>query len=232
MRIDRRLTLIGIMLVVLSMTMATQYATTKIGYSYSIVHPSMAEIRLIGWDNSSDNVRVLRTASGTNTSGQQDLTIRLGNLTENQNKTYSAAFGIVNEESFPVNISHCIVGTTVGSDYMKVWLHGRPTKKASLDETSVLIWDQGAVSGIGNGSTAWTLAAGNHHSGNLNGTNVDTVFDNNAHVRYTVETSQTWATSGSHDFVWVQISIVIPDGASIADPSGSITFHFEATTIT
>ena len=45
MRLDRRLTLIGIMIIVLSVTMATQYATTKVGYSYSIVHPSNADIR-------------------------------------------------------------------------------------------------------------------------------------------------------------------------------------------
>lgn len=49
MRIDRRLVLIGVMLIVLSMTMATQYAVTKVGYSYSIVHPSDADIRFIAY---------------------------------------------------------------------------------------------------------------------------------------------------------------------------------------
>jgi len=37
-RLDRRLVLIGVMLVVLSMTMATQYATTEVNYSFAIVH--------------------------------------------------------------------------------------------------------------------------------------------------------------------------------------------------
>ena len=54
MRIDRRLTFIGVMLVVLSMTMATQYATTKVSYTFGIVHPSNADIRFVGSDNSSD----------------------------------------------------------------------------------------------------------------------------------------------------------------------------------
>ena len=65
MRLDRRLTLIGIMIIVLSVTMATQYATTKVGYSYSIVHPSNADIRFIGADNSSDGTMVLRVDGAT-----------------------------------------------------------------------------------------------------------------------------------------------------------------------
>ncbi len=56
MRIDRRLMLIGVMLIVLSMTMATQYAVTKVGYSYSIVHPSDADIRFIVYDKAPDNI--------------------------------------------------------------------------------------------------------------------------------------------------------------------------------
>jgi len=232
MRIDRRLTIIGVMLVVLSMTMATQYAVTKVGYTYSIVHPSDADIRFIGFDNSSDAVRVLRTASGTNTSGSLNLEIRLGNLSENQNKTYTAAFGIVNEEKFAVNITHVVLDTDTGVDYMKIWLHGRPNMKAADDETSVLIWDMGAVAGVANGSTAWTLAAGNANAADMNGTNIETDFDDNAHVRYTIEDDQTWATSGDHDFVWIQISVDIPDGASTASATGNLRFYFEATTIT
>lgn len=223
--------LLGVMLVVLSMAMATQYVVTEVGYTYSIVHPSDADIRFIGFDNSSDDVRVLRTASGTNTSGSLNLEIRLGNLSENQNTTYTAAFGIVNEEPFAVNITHVVLDTDTGVDYMKIWLHGRPDMKAADDETSVLIWDMGAVGGIGNGSTAWTLAAGNGHSGNLNGSNVDTVFDNNAHVRYTIE-DDAWGSSGTYDFVWVEISVDIPDGASTASATGNLRFYFESTTLT
>jgi len=77
MRLDRRLTLIGIMIIVLSVTMATQYATTKVGYSYSIVHPSNADIRFIGSDNSSDGTRVLRV-DGDNSSGSRNVKVKLG----------------------------------------------------------------------------------------------------------------------------------------------------------
>lgn len=116
MRLDRRLTLIGIMIIVLSVTMATQYATTKVGYSYSIVHPSNADIRFIGSDNSSDVTRVLRV-DGDNSSGSRNVKVKLGgNWTENYNKTYTAAFGIVNEERFNVTITHINVSTESGSD--------------------------------------------------------------------------------------------------------------------
>jgi hypothetical protein len=77
MRLDRRLTLIGIMIIVLSVTMATQYATTKVGYSYSIVHPSNADIRFIGSDNSSDGTMVLRVDSD-NSSGSRNVKVKLG----------------------------------------------------------------------------------------------------------------------------------------------------------
>jgi len=231
MRIDKRLTLIGIMLVVLSMTTATQYATTKIGYTYSIVHPSNADIRFIGFDNSTDGDRVIRTASGTNNSNELNLVIKLGNWSENQNKTYTAAFGIVNEERFPVNITHVVVDTDTGVDYMKVWLHGKPGYKAADDDTSVLIWDMGAVGGIGNGSTAWQLATGNENAADMNGTNTETDFDDNAHVRYTID-DDVWAKTTVSDFVWVQISVDIPDAADVASQTGNLRFYFEATTLT
>ncbi len=77
MRLDRRLTLIGIMIIVLSVTMATQYATTKVGYSYNIVHPSNADIWFIGSDNSSDGTMVLRV-DGDNSSGSRNVKVKLG----------------------------------------------------------------------------------------------------------------------------------------------------------
>ena len=46
-KIDRRLTLVGVMFIILSMSMATQYATTRVTYSFSIVHPSESDIRYI-----------------------------------------------------------------------------------------------------------------------------------------------------------------------------------------
>ena len=84
------------MLVVLSMTMATQYATTRVSYSFAIVHPSEADIRYIGSDNSSgDSQRVLRA---TNNTTSPTVTIERGDWMPSSEKNYTAAFGIVNEE--------------------------------------------------------------------------------------------------------------------------------------
>ncbi len=89
MKIDRRLTMLGVMLIVLSMTMATQYATTAVTYSFGIVHPSNADIRYIGSDNSSNGgVRVLRVSN--NASGSKFVTMELGNWS-----TFSIQYGRV-----------------------------------------------------------------------------------------------------------------------------------------
>jgi len=231
MRIDRRLTIIGVMLVVLSMTMATQYVSTKIGYTYAIVHPSNADIRFVGFDNSTDQIRVLRTGSGANTSGNLNLTISLGNVTENQNLTYTAAFGIVNEERFTVNITHIYVNTDDGNDYMEVWLHNNPNVLATNEQSAnrAHIWGSGGPMGFSNSTCAWQLAAGNGNPDNLNGTVTETEWDETAYVRYTNDTS-SWAVNGTSDFVWVQISLNIPQGATIGRYNGVIVIYFEATT--
>ena len=131
MRLDRRLILIGVMLVVLSMTMATQYAITKTGYSFTIVHPSNADIRFIGHDNSSDNIRLLRI-NGTNASGSMRLELSFGNISAQQNKTYTAAFGIVNEERFPVTITNIsVIGTNAG--YLDIYIHVKIYLSQNID---------------------------------------------------------------------------------------------------
>ena len=230
MRIDRRLTIIGVMLVVLSMTMATQYVTTEINFTYKVVHPSNADIRFVGFDNSTDEIRVIRTESGTNTTGLLSLTLRFGNLSERQNLTYSAAFGIVNEENFQVNITNCYVHEGTYTDYLVIYLHRTPNIKATDDGEKVLIWDKGDV-GYTNASNVWQLTAGNGNPDNLNGTQTETGWDTQAYVRYTTE-DDAWASTGTSDFVWVQISIVVPDGGLLNDVSGSIVFCFQANTET
>lgn len=228
MRIDRRLVLIGVMIIVLSMTMATQYATTKIGYSYSIVHPSDADIRFIGSDNSSDGIRVLRV-DGTNGSTDQDLKIQLGgNLSAGMNKTYTAAFGIVNEESYNITITHINVSATNGADYMQIWLHGDRDALASSDGTSVLVWNKGTV-GQDSTSTTWGLAAGDQEVSTMDGGNVATSWDDVGHVRYS--TDDTDAVNNTDDYVWVQISLDIPsDADSSGTFNGIVYVHTRATT--
>jgi len=231
MRIDRRLVLIGVMLIVLSMTMATQYAVTKVGWSYSIVHPSDADIRFIGLDNASDNIRLLRVME--NTSTDKDITIPLGNISVAQNKTYTAAFAIVNEEPFKVNITHINVSADSGTDYIHVWFHGSPNITAENDATSVYAWNQGVNPGNYDATTTiWQLGAGDVDSttiGPAEGLDGKTFWDERAHIQTTNYT--TTATNQTSDYVWVQISIHPPLTAdATATYNGQIWIHTKADT--
>ncbi len=226
MRIDRRLTMIGIMLIVLSMTMATQYARTRIGYEYNIVHPSNADIRFVACDNSTDNITVLRLAGENGSTVQLKLHLG-GNFSAGFNKTYTAAFAIVNEESFRVNITHINVSTTAGEDYLQIWLHKNRTKLAGDDSGSVFMWDKG-TSKSASTSTAWVLGAGNQNPNNINGTSGTTRWTTKG-VRFTKYNG--WAVNGSSDFVWVQISLDIPQSPAAGDAyTGAIYVHFQANT--
>jgi len=241
MRIDRRLMLIVVVLVVLSMTMATQYATTKVGYSYGIVHPSDASIRYIGSDNAStgDGFRILRIDGTNATTGV--LTLNFGNFSlDYVNKTFTAAFGIVNEEPYAVNITHINVTSTTDS-ILQIWLHGNRDAIIENDGTSVFMWDR-TTSISPASTTAWTLGRGDSDSTTIRYNVSDatseykTPWDTDKHVRYSIDdsgiacgigTSGRDATNAS-DFVWVQVSLRL--GAATQSDTGTIYIHFEADT--
>jgi len=253
MRIDRRLTLLGVMLVVLSTVMATQYATTKVGYSYSIVHPSNADIRFVGSDNSSDDgLRVLRIDGSNGTSAR--VTLELGDWSAGANKTYTAAFAIVNEEGFAVNITNVrVLNATTGAastaNYLQIWLHGNGSKKATDDTSSVYVYNNG-TSYFTSTSTAWAMAHGDGVISTMRSnistghTQINTGWDHVSNVRFTLNLSgniddavQANRADTDHtlinasDFVWVQISLNIPryniDGKN---HTGVLEFNFKATT--
>jgi len=231
MRIDRRLTIVGVMLIVLSMTMATQYATTKVGYEFAVVHPSNADIRFIGSDNSSNaSGRVLRT-DGDNSSGHKNVKIVLGNWMPNSQKNYTAAFGIVNEEGFKVNISHVNVSGT-GASWMHIWLHGDRDVDAPSDGTAVKVVTAGAANYDAD-NEVWTLGVGNGNPADMSNdtvTQLSTPWDENAHVRYSINDANN-SLNETSDFVWVQVALDIPSNAANASYSGTIWVHFKATAI-
>ena len=243
MRIDRRLTFIGVMLIVLSMTMATQYATTKVNYTFGIVHPSNADIRFVGSDNSSaDGKRVLRVLDNSTTT--QYVTISLGDWMPNSVKNYTAAFAIVNEEGFAVNITHVNVsGSLSTASYIDIWLHGNRTVQAAAETGAYSAQNRvqvvaGGVSRHLASNCAWKLAAGDGVVGYMNGTGefgIQTRWEAKAvgggeDVRYN-QTTNIDARNGTRDWVWVQISINIPSGATAeTTATGQIWFHFTANT--
>jgi len=205
---------VGIAIAMLSAARATQYARAKVGYEYNIVNPTEAYIRFIANDNSSDGLKVLRAddASGSN------LRIVLGNWSKGQTKIYTAAFGIVNEEKFAINITGITI-TGTGTAYMYVYLHNNSDKLAENDD-GMLIWN-GDTSGTTNYFN-WTLAAGNNNPSDASGKT--TPVDGTTHVRCLNGTDNAANT----DHVWVEVKLVIPDGASVGSYTGSIEFHFKA----
>jgi len=214
------------MLVVLSMTMATQYAVTRVGYTFTIVHPSDADIRFIGSDNSTDG-RVLRINAANASSVGVEL--EFGNWSAGSNKTYTAAFGIVNEELNSVNITHINVSAGTGSDYTQIWLHGNRSEDQSNDATAVFMWDRTSSENLSS-TTAWVLAGGNQNPNNMCAdglTQLNTDWDvAPGEVRYSVNNAND-SVSGTSDFVWVQISIVIPTSSPVPG-TGWIWIHFES----
>lgn len=234
MRIDRRLTFIGVMLIVLSMTMATQYATTKVSYTFGIVHPSNADIRFVGSDNSSADpaARVLRVTS--NASGSRTVVISLGDWMPSSVKNYTAVFAIVNEEGFKVNITHINVSGT-GASNISIYLHGNRTTDAASEVASAKVLSVRA--GVSQHTTAnceWVLGAGDGNTSTMNGstyaTRILTPWDVTSHVRYN-DTTVRYAKNNSYDYVWVQISISVSSTApDQAAATGQIWIHFKATT--
>jgi len=218
------------------MLLATQYAVTTIGYEYYIVHPSNANIRYIGSDNSSDGKRVLRVIGSNAT--DVGVMLQLGeNISTNQVYTYSAAFAIVNEEEYNLSITHINVSSTTYK-YMNIWLHGDRDANANstvTDSSTVFMWSNNTQINASN-TTAWTLAPGNSNPSDIcsnvsNRTNctIDTPWDETEHVRYTL--NDTNAVSGKSDFVWVQIELDIPPTVDqIGAHTGFIWIHFSADT--
>ena len=231
--VNTRLFLIGLLLLISAMVFATQFAVTKVSYDFNIVHPSNANIRLIGSDNATDNLRLLRVA-GSNVT-RVTLKLALGNFTMDQRNYFSAAFGIVNEENFAVNITYFNVSAP-NCTYMKIWLHGDRDANANStlnDPTSVLMYYNGTIMHAGNAS-AWTLAAGNRNpadmcsniSDRVNHT-IPTPWDQTSHVRYS--RNETNASSSHSDFVWVQVEIEVPASADFSGlHEGTIYVHFQA----
>lgn len=230
------MSIIAVLFLVLNMVIATQFAVTKIGYEYYILHPCDTNIRLIGSDNSSDGVRILRVIDSNTTN--VGLKLQLGNkFTTNQVTYFSAAFGIVNEGNHSLDITHINV-TSSNHTYMKIWLHGDRDANANStlnDPSSVFMWDNDTLINASN-TTAWTLASGNEDPNNMcsNYTNpvsntILTGWDETAHVRYSK--NNTNAVSNLSDFVWVQIAIDIPSTADyIGSHTGTIWIHFKSET--
>ena len=236
MKVSRKWLVLAVVFLSFNMITATQYAVTKVGYQYSILHPSNARIRFIGSDNNTDGERILRVTGDNSTN--VGIILELGDrFAPNSNTYFTAALGIVNEERFTVNITHINVSSD-NATYLKIWLHGDRDANANdtmFDPSTVLMWDNTSSINLSN-TTAWTLAPGNEDPDDMcynytdpTNCSINTTWDETAHVRYSV--NDTNAVSNYSDFVWVQIAVMIPEAAdSIGLHTGEIWIHLEADT--
>ena len=156
--------IVGMLMVVFSMVIATQFGVTTVRFTYTVAHPSNADIRFIASDNSSDSLRVLRGDASNKSVG-----VFLGNWSANQNKTLTAAVGLVNEERFAVNITHVIVSCQGPSaDYLEIWLHGdRDTQQEDETNATVCLFSKN-TSSYSASTTAWTLGPGDGDANTMN----------------------------------------------------------------
>jgi len=210
--VRKKVLLVGIGVVILSAAVATQYARITVGYSFDVVHPSEGLIRFVALDNATDGKRLLRVED--NATGAMKLVF--GDIPQGMNKTYTAAFAIVNEEGFPINITGVSV-TGSGMQYIRIWLHSDAGTDATADSEKLLIWDGSSSNGY------WLLSAGDGDDTTMGSTT--TPWDSNANIKYASGTPA--AHNGSTDFVWVQVSIDT-SGASRGTYTGSIEFNFKA----
>jgi hypothetical protein len=225
----KKLLLVGILAVTLSTISATQYVRADLGFSYEIVHPSDADIRYIGSDNAGDGFRVLRgNNAGSGLADSTSVELYFGKWAIGHEKVYTAAFGIVNEEVFAVDITGITVtGHTPGAN-LEIWLHGNEDDEATA-APAILMYN---TAGTAPGGT-WTLAAGNQDPADMShdGTAQITTdwCPNDSQVRVATGTTDE-AVSGTADYVWVQIVLTVPEGADIDAFNGEISFTFESDT--
>jgi hypothetical protein len=108
------------------------------------------------------------------------------------------------------------------ADYMQIWLHAHEDMKATDEISSdrVFMWNQG----VDPNDDTWILGVGNQDSSDASfGL---TPWDSVSRVRFGSGTSSVGAIQAVSDFVWVQISLVLPGGAFAGSIAGSIVFDF------
>jgi len=243
MKYKKRLLILAVLFLATNMLLATQYAVTTIGYEYYIVHPSNANIRYIGSDNTTGG-RVLRM-EGANTTGT--LKLVLGNWSVGTNKMYTAAFGVVNEEDVPIHITHINVSAITGYCYFDIYLHGNRSangNNTATDNTSVLMVTNGTTINTSD-TIAWTLGPGNDNPSDMcyNVSNrmrfsTNTTWDSTSKVRYSLNNSVSYGVGmngrtryNASDFVWVQIGINLPANVDTTGlHTGNIWIHYRADT--
>lgn len=185
--------------------------------------------------------------SGINATGHvirtinaQNYTIVLDDWTVSVTRAYTAAFGIVNEETYNITCSRINVTGNISS-YLQIWLHAHPRLicNATINDDDVLetsenktlMWDRS----LGSTTNYWIIGPGN---GNVNdykveypedtATQYNCTWDGTRNIWVWNETERGWGLNDSNlaDTVWVEIDVFAP--TTLSTFTGNVTFYFEA----
>ena len=206
---QKRASLVILSMLMLSTIAATQFASSDLGYSFSITGGDSG-IRFIGHDDGVDAVILLRADDDDGS----NLRMELGDWARGQTVTYTAAFGIVNENQYAINITSVSI-TGSGNASIYAWLHNNADTEA-VSDGGTLIFDNGE----GAQEFYWLLAAGNSNAADAN--SITTPLNAQSHTR----TLTAADNAANTDHVWVQIKLVIPQSASNGQFSGTVSFDF------
>ena len=241
-------------LVVLSVINATQFARVGAAYSYTVSNMG-ADVHFITCDgNPVDNTKPLLVSSAN-----ASYSISLGTWCPGTNKTFTAAFGIVNEEDYPITLVGVNVEGT-GIVNMHIFAHSNKGKTCTIDkivtddaskrETNAdaanqiaALWN-GTLGASAKASGTWVLGAGDDNGATYDdnpaaGNNYNATWQGAGINAWKYDKVDDWgmsagqtATNGTSDYVWIEICLQIPPGTVSSETAytGTISFMFEAST--
>lgn len=175
----------------------------------------------------------------------------LGSWMENTSKSFPGAFAIVNTQSVPVRITQIeVLGDASG--YLRVYLHKNHTMPCNssivapgtateltadmqlyYDGSSSILWtgDGGWRLGSGLGYNATGCLTYTNGTGALNATRIAGFPDSNYYFWLYNESAvpgANLAINNTANFVWIEIDVVVPPGASAITISGELIFYFKS----
>jgi hypothetical protein len=219
MNIRSKLVAVLLVFVALSTVTAMQYARADVAYNYQVSKITEGDIRYVAHDIAPDNKTVLRAGDENGT----DFKVKFGKWARGEEKIYTAAFAIVNEEAFPITITDLTI-TGTGAQYIEVILHNNSNTKGALDTNPLTVWTYGTAGGSTQ-TFGFQLDSGDENVSTAVDTQVTTTpGSRNPGVHWVTGT----LNAAGSDTVWVQIRISIPDTATVQAYTGNIRFGFSA----
>jgi len=231
MNIHFRLFVIGMLLLITTMAVATQFGLSDLEYQFIVGIIPDHGIHYIGSDNSTDGIRVLRRTNPNS----ENFQLFLGNVSSNSKWAYSSAFAIVNEDRFVKHITHIDVISNNNTN-IKIWLHDHKNNNANYPSNttrSVLMFSNGTISNCST-TIAWSLAPGDRNASTICSNITDPYnytsnnsWDSIANVFYSLNNNRN--KHEYSDYVWVQIEIDIPADMQIKEQYiGLIRIYFKS----